>query len=100
MPDCGGVGKRCGFDSVPAPGVITPPAVVPMLFTSASITQSALPAICALAASKSTLLGVTDCAVAREAAAAAAAWHRSTSLVRLVMADPDGNAFCVAAPRL
>lgn len=66
MPDCGGVGKRCGFDSVPAPTTMSPPVPVPMLLVSASITQSALPAICALVASKSTLFGVTRCASAAE----------------------------------
>ena len=53
---CDGFGSRCGFESVPAPVVMSPLEPVPMLWVSASITQSALPAISAFVASKSTLL--------------------------------------------
>src|SRR5437867_3205512 len=55
MPDCAGVGNRCGFDSLPVPTIIALPEG-PRLRVSASTTQSALPAISALVASKRTLL--------------------------------------------
>src|SRR5437868_9436874 len=57
MPLCAGVGNRCGFESLPLPTVIAPPEHAPTLCRSASITQSAFPAISALVASNNTLCG-------------------------------------------